>query len=92
MKNILVKAKLLVFSLVIKSSCMFIFLEATPEFILHASGDDLGCFNDNSTTRDLNGLLYTIGAQLTNNLCINYCITNGFSFAGTQYQLKIYFK
>ena len=68
------------------------FLEATPEFILHASGDDLGCFNDNSGTRDLNGLSFNFGAQLTNDLCIQYCITNGYSYAGTQYQFKIYFK
>ena len=44
----------------------------------------VGCFKDDSYTRDLNGVEW-VDDNMTTQKCVNYCQGKGYTYAGTQY-------
>ncbi len=47
----------------------------------------LGCYHDlSSNVRDLNGPNYENSITNTIELCINFCLTNSYAYAGLQQQ------
>ncbi|PWN19324.1 WSC-domain-containing protein [Microstroma glucosiphilum] len=62
-----------------------------PASTFSYGGQDAGCYEDTGSTgtRSLNALSYT-NAQMTNEMCANYCGKNNYPFAGTQYSTECF--
>ena len=64
--------------------------DLTPASDLPGSWSYYGCYSDSVSARVLSGASYSDDSAMTDESCVNYCNSKGYSFAGVEYAQECY--